>query len=298
VHRVTGTLRIGCPMWANRDWVGPYYPAGTRPGDELGQYVQWCTAVEGNTTFYALPPPATISRWAEVTPDLFRFVFKLPKVITHDRRLRGVDAELTGFLTLLEPLGARCGPFSIQLPPSFGPNDVSALVAFLRHAPREVRWAVEVRHPQFFDGGPAHVFLDRVLTDLGVERITLDVSTLFSKPPTDGAEREGWSRKPRLPVVPHALTAAPIVRFIGRTAREETIAGWHGWLSVVAGWLQAERSPIVFVHTPDNVEALGLARLFHEQVRALVPELDPLPIPAVRLDPVSDDEIVQPTLFD
>jgi hypothetical protein len=49
---------------------------------------------------------------------------------------------------------------------------------------------------------------------------------------------------------------------------------------VVAGWLAEGRSPTVFVHTPDNVEAPGLARRFHDDVRALVPDLAPLPEPA------------------
>jgi hypothetical protein len=35
----------------------------------------------------------------------------------------------------------------------------------------------------------------------------------------------------------------------------------------------------MFIHTPDNVDAPELARRFHEQVRALVPEVKPLPEP-------------------
>jgi hypothetical protein len=35
----------------------------------------------------------------------------------------------------------------------------------------------------------------------------------------------------------------------------------------------------VFIHTPDNADAPGLARRFHAEVRALVPGLPPLPDP-------------------
>jgi hypothetical protein len=51
---------------------------------------------------------------------------------------------------------------------------------------------------------------------------------------------------------------------------------------VVAGWLREGRSPTVFIHTPDNVDAPELARRFHDEVRALVPEVKPLqePVPA------------------
>jgi hypothetical protein len=47
----------------------------------------------------------------------------------------------------------------------------------------------------------------------------------------------------------------------------------------VAGWLREGRSPTVFIHTPDNVDSLELARRFHDDVRARVPEVDPLPEP-------------------
>jgi hypothetical protein len=47
----------------------------------------------------------------------------------------------------------------------------------------------------------------------------------------------------------------------------------------VAAWLREGRSPTVFIHTPDNVDALDLARRFHADVRSRLPELDPLPEP-------------------
>jgi hypothetical protein len=55
--------------------------------------------------------------------------------------------------------------------------------------------------------------------------------------------------------------------------------GWQPWLDTVTGWLREGRSRTVFIHTPDNVEALGLARQFHEEVRARVPQVEPLPEP-------------------
>jgi len=277
-----GQLFVGCAMWANRDWVGRYFPGSTRPGDELAQYVHWCTAVEGNTTFYALPSADTVRRWNDITPETFRFVFKVPKSISHDQRLRSTDAELTGFLRLLAPLGDRLGPVTVQLPASFGPGDIGLLAAFLRRAPRAVdstpiTWAVEVRHPQFFDGGRAHVGLDRLLADVGAERVILDSRPLFAKPPTDDAERDGWSKKPRVPVVPVALTDMPIVRLIGRSSLADTAAGWQSWLPVLKQWVDEGRRPIFFVHTPDNVAALPLPRQVHEELAATDCPLDPLP---------------------
>jgi len=140
-------LGVGCPMWANRDWVGRHLPADTPAGGELAAYARVCNAVEGNTTFYALPAPATVERWRAATPEGFRFLLKLPRTVTHERRLRDVAADLTAFADLFLPLADRLGPCSVQLPASFGPDDLGVLTAFLDSLPTALDWAVEVRHP-------------------------------------------------------------------------------------------------------------------------------------------------------
>ena len=84
-------FRVGCPMWAHRPWVGKWYPQTTRPGTELGLYAKLCNAVEGNTTFYATPTESVSAGWAAQVPAGFRFVNKLPRAVTHDRRLRHVE---------------------------------------------------------------------------------------------------------------------------------------------------------------------------------------------------------------
>ena len=120
-------LRVGCPMWAHPPWVGRFLSPGNR-GRELEEYARWCNAVEGNTTFYAVPSERTVARWAEQAPIDFRFAFKVPRPVTHDLRLRGEDAirSLGEFLDAIEPLGERIGPVQLQLPPSFGPESASS----------------------------------------------------------------------------------------------------------------------------------------------------------------------------
>jgi len=109
-------LRVGCPMWANRAWVGPYFPSSTPSGDELAAYATWCNTVEGNTTFYAVPKAETVERWSEGAPSDFRFCFKVPRHITHERRLRNIAEPLSEFLHVLTPLHDRLGPLQFQLP--------------------------------------------------------------------------------------------------------------------------------------------------------------------------------------
>ncbi len=275
-------LFVGCAMWAQRGWVGRWFPATTRSGEELAAYATWCTAVEGNTTFYATPTATTVQRWADQAPEGFRFLCKVPRAVTHDRRLRGPEAraETEALLDRLSPLGARIGPVQIQLPASFGPDDLDALESFLDARSSAHHWAVEVRHPAFFDGGPVERTLNELLYSKGVDRVVLDSRALFDAPATSEAERETQARKPRLAVRAVALGHHPIVRFIGQSDPAANQRYWQRWVATVARWVSDGREPFVFLHTPDNADAPWLARQFHSEVAAHVPDLAPLPEPA------------------
>jgi uncharacterized protein YecE (DUF72 family) len=272
-------LHVGCAMWSHAPWQGRYLPRSLSPRDRLGAYATWCNAVEGNTTFYATPALDTVKSWAEQTAPDFRFVLKLPRTVTHERRLADAGEPLRAFLTAIEPLGPRAHALWIQLPPSFSPAELGALAGFLRGLPREYRYCVEVRDRAFVADPRAEQQLEQVLGDVGAEWVPFDTTVLFGSPPESAAEREAWAKKPRLPRRSRALTSYPVVRYIGRDDTARTVAGWQPWADTVAGWLREGRSPTVFIHTPDNADALELARRFHDDVRARVPAVQPLPEP-------------------
>lgn len=274
-------LHVGCAMWAHPAWPGRHLPQPLPPRERLRAYVSWCNAVEGNTTFYAVPSPATVASWVEQTRPDFRFLLKLPRVITHDRRLVGAAEPLSAFLNTVAPLGERIQALWIQLPPSFVPAHLDTLSAFLRSLPRDYRFAVEVRHRAFFEDPHWEQRLEALLGEYDAEWVPFDTAVLFAEPPTTSDESEAWAKKPRLPRRTRALTAQPVVRYIGRDDAQVTIRGWAPWLDTVVNWLMEGRSPTVFVHTPDNVDAISLARRFYDEVRARVPGLAPLgePLP-------------------
>jgi uncharacterized protein YecE (DUF72 family) len=275
-------LAVGCAQWTHTAWQ----ERQPNPRERLRGYADWCTAVEGNTTFYAIPARKTVQTWADQTAPEFRFVLKVPRTITHERRMHGAEADLAAFLSAIEPLGPRTHALWVQLPASFTPTDLGALAGFLRRLPAQYRFAVEVRHPAFFSEDRAAKQLEYVLNRVGAEWIPFDTTTLFAARPTSPGEREAWSKKPRLPRRDHALTEFPIVRYHGRDDAATTIAGWRPWVDTVAAWLHEGRSPTVFVHTPDNAQSLVLARQFHDRVRGVLPELDPQPEP-VPTDPMT-----------
>ncbi|WP_328348902.1 DUF72 domain-containing protein [Micromonospora sp. NBC_00421] len=266
-------------MWTHRAWQGRLLPHPLPAHERLRQYAGWCDAVEGNTTFYATPTRETVTSWSRQTDPDFRFVLKLPKVVTHERRLVDADEPLRVYFDAIEPLGSRAHALWIQVPGSFAPADVPVLADFLRRLPTTHRYAVEVRHPAFFTDPRATRLLEGVLADASAEWVPFDTTAFFANPPTSDAEREAWTRKPRLPLRTAALTDRPIVRYLGRDAEPETVEGWQRWVEITAGWLREGRSPTMFVHTPDNADAPLLARRFHDEVRAQVPSLPPLPEP-------------------
>lgn len=268
---------LGCPAWSEAAWRGGLYPDGTPATDYLSLYARVFNAVEGNTTFYAQPSPATVQRWTQHMPAHFRFCAKLPREISHSVDLRRQVPAIRAFLDLLAPLGERVAPFWLQLPASFGPARLGELADFMARFERPL--AVEVRHPAFFQRGEEERALNRLLHDRGVERLCLDARALFSCRANTPAVRHAQAKKPHLPVRPAAFSAFPQVRFIGHPELAANDPFMRPWLDKVAAWIEEGRRPYVFLHTPDNLLAPELARRFHERLTERLPGLPPLPLP-------------------
>ena len=274
---MVGVLRVGCAMWTHKEWPGRVIPQSARRGGELAAYSALVGAVEGNTTFYALPSHDTASKWAACVPVDFRFMFKLPRTVTHERKLRNVESLVREFFDVLEPCVPWMDPVAIQLPASFGPESLGVLDDFLGSVRADIRFAVEVRHLDFFDGASCERELNDLLFRRGTDRIILDSRAVFAGPRVTPSEHEAFENKPRVPARAVATNDRPVVRFIGQTEPSANSAFWRPWVETSARWLSDGRSPTVFIHTPDNVDALMLARQFYDEVRAEVPELPAQP---------------------
>lgn len=162
------TVRIGAQGWNYNAWTGPFYPPGTRPADFLTVYARAFDTVEVDSTFYAIPPEKTVRGWGERTPGDFVFALKLPREITHERRLRDSEEVAGTFFARARTLGPKLGPILIQLAPDFGPGELPALAAFLPTLPRDLRVAIEFRHRGWIHEG--------VLALLAEHRVALVLS--------------------------------------------------------------------------------------------------------------------------
>lgn len=135
--------------WAYDDWRGPFYSRSVAAGRMLTEYAEVFDCIELDTTFYAVPRASVLDSWARQVPDHFRFSAKVPRLVTHERRLVGPAAltEARDFGRLLwERLGEKLGTLLLQLPPEFGLNDRRFLESFADAiADPDLPWVVELR---------------------------------------------------------------------------------------------------------------------------------------------------------
>lgn len=173
--RLQPRIRVGTAGWSVPAACAERFLG---PGTHLERYARVLDAAEIDSIFYRPHRPATLRRWAESVPAGFRFAVKLPREVTHVRRLRDAEGPLEAYLGLVAELGDRLGPLLIQLPPSleFGPEPARFLERF------RARWAgaaaVEPRHATWF--APA---VDALLRELRIARVAADPP----RHPRDGA---------------------------------------------------------------------------------------------------------------
>ena len=142
-------ILVGTSGWYYKDWIGPFYNDGKRM---FSFYAQYFGTAEINSTFYRYPSRRMIYGLYRTSPKDFQFSVKLPKVITHNKRLSlasKVENDLLRFLELLNPLNSsdKLGVVLIQLPPSFTfENGYDNLSQFLELIPDNYNFTVEFRN--------------------------------------------------------------------------------------------------------------------------------------------------------
>ncbi len=197
---------VGTSGYSFPDWVGRFYPRGTRSDELLSFYARTFPTVEINTSYYRMPDAPLFERMAARTPPGFQFLVKAYKGMTHD------PSEWKG--------GAVCAPFRAALEPLEREGKFAGVLAQFPWAFRNVedsrRHLVELRG--HLAGIPLFVEFRRVDWD---------------KPPVLDLLRRhdlGWCSvdEPALPgLVPpvhHVTNGTGYVRFHGRN--QET--WWKG----------------------------------------------------------------------
>jgi uncharacterized protein YecE (DUF72 family) len=261
-------LHLGLPMWANAAWRGGLYPPHDDGSGHLADYARVFNAVEGNTTFYSGTPRAeTVAAWASQAPPGFRFCFKLPAELTHERRLVDIEAPFDAFIEALAPLRDRLGPLMVQLPRDLGEEALPRLNRLLERWPAGIGCAIEPRHADFFHKGRIERDFNRLLITHGANRVMLDVRPLFSGPASDHAGMiQARQEKPKRPLHVISTGANPLIRFIGHIDESINHDYLTPWIERLSLWIKQGKTPFFFVHTADNREAPELARSLHSRL--------------------------------
>jgi uncharacterized protein YecE (DUF72 family) len=169
---MAGRIVVGTSSWADPGFVEEWYPPDLPARDRLRWYAERFAAVEVNSTFYAVPSPKTVARWADETPAGFTFDVKLHRLLSrHSAGLKSLPpacrehattnargrVELTPKLEAaladevaeaVEPLGGKLATFLLQLSPAFEPrtNELGELAALVKRLDATAPVAVELRN--------------------------------------------------------------------------------------------------------------------------------------------------------
>jgi len=147
---VSVDLRVGTSGYSYKEWKGTFYPQKLPASEMLRFYASQFDSVEINNTFYRMPDEKMLEAWRGEVPEGFTFSLKAPRRISHIKRLKECEQDVTEFVRRSRALGMKCGPLLIQLPP-FMKADVALLDAFLGAAPAGPQYAFEFRHESWLN---------------------------------------------------------------------------------------------------------------------------------------------------
>ena len=258
-----GRYFLGLPAWAFPGWTGRYFPAPTRDASTLGYYAQVFNTVEGNTTFYRIPDEHTVSRWREaVAGTPFRFSFKIPRAITHERTL---DRELVQqFMAVLEPLGDHLGPFLVQLPASLGPENLGALKSLFEALPSSHRYCLELRHLEFFE---TPELIEPLLARYNAGRVMFDSRPIYQGDSQHPEVLAARHKKPDVPLLDTVYNGLAYARVVLHPDSQHNEPYVEEWLARTQAYLEAGHTVYFMMHCPNNLHCPAFAEQFHLALR-------------------------------
>lgn len=164
---VSAKVSVGTAGWSIGSVAASSFPGS---GPNLERYAAVLPVAEINSSFHRPHRASTWRRWRDSVPDQFRFSVKIPKTITHERKLVDCDALLDSFLGEANELGDKLATFLLQLPPKLD-FERSLVEGFLAEVQRRTSTLMvcEPRHAGWF--GPE---ADALLRDRGIARVAAD----------------------------------------------------------------------------------------------------------------------------
>ena len=241
-------IKVGCPVWSNKEWNGKIYPNNAKTPDLLKLYSQQFNTIELNVTHYQIPSDETIERWLEESTDNFTFCTKFPQVISHDKLLLNTESLTDEFCGQILKLGHKLGLPFLQLAPYFTPKQVLILEKYLQHLPDKLKIAVEFRHEDWFKNETIWQETLAMLHEMGHATVITDVAG-------------------RRDVVHQSLSVPKaFIRWIGNEHPSD-YRRIDEWIQRIKGWLEEGLQELwLFVHINENINSPEMATYWIQQL--------------------------------
>jgi uncharacterized protein YecE (DUF72 family) len=151
-----GEILVGTCSWSDKSMIGPFYPEGIQPTEQITYYAEHFRTVEVNSIFYRIPSPRSAEAWAERTPPGFTFHAKaFGPMTTHKSMWDGKETKratpemLRAFEDAFAPLreAGKFGYTLFQFPRWFLPSPENRdYIAWCQDHMPETLMAVEFRN--------------------------------------------------------------------------------------------------------------------------------------------------------
>ncbi|MBN1898267.1 MAG: DUF72 domain-containing protein [Spirochaetes bacterium] len=144
---------IGTSGYNYSSWNERFYPQKMNTKQMFQYYSEKFSTVEINYTFYHTPRETTLHNWFKVAPPDFKYTLKVPRKITHVRRLKDCEELIKEFNSLALILKEKCGVILFQMPPSFKFNkeNFKRVEQSFKKLNKKLIYAIEFRHNSWFD---------------------------------------------------------------------------------------------------------------------------------------------------
>lgn len=213
---------IGCAGWSIPGAEAARFPGA---GTHLERYAAILPAVEINSSFYRPHRPATYARWRDSVPEDFRFSVKMPKEISHLRKLAGCEEPLERFLAECGELRQKLGCLLLQLPPglAFDPVVAAAFLRLLRTG-CGADVVCEPRHASWFGAEAA-----ALLEEHGIAYVDADPPVRPLPTPQARPARLAYLRLHGSPRIYYSPYADGFITALGARVRQLQGAGMRVW---------------------------------------------------------------------
>lgn len=241
-------IHVGCAKWGRADWVGKIYPKGTKAANFLDEYAKQFNCIEFNAMYYGLPSPEQIKSWKNKVGKGFKFCPKFTDVITHEKKLQNVNADLNAFLETINEFGDNLGPVFFMPHPQMSPQEMPLILSFLESLPQELDVFTEFRHKDWFEKNNADIVFP-ALEQLNKGMVITDTA----------------GRRDCL----HMRLTSPeaFIRFVGNSLHQSDYTRIDEWVERLKQWFdEGLQRCYFFVHQHEELYSPELCKYLIEQL--------------------------------